>query len=162
MAHLGEVVDDRHGQCLLRREVEIHCAFGEFGLCQDVIEADHAVRAVGELACCGGDESMARGVGSSFAGLGHLPPRLVAVAAPRQFNRRVSPLDSRSAGSEPSAGPPGSGAVFVDVFRRSAVCSSLNIPRTLMLCMLLAHCKCGNNVFVKLLACTATFSCIVS
>jgi hypothetical protein len=39
-----------HGQCLLRREVKIHRAFGEFGLCQDVIEADHTVRAVSEQA----------------------------------------------------------------------------------------------------------------
>jgi hypothetical protein len=49
-AHLGEVVDNRQGQCLLRREVKIHRAFGEFGLGEDVIEADHAVRVVGELA----------------------------------------------------------------------------------------------------------------
>jgi len=47
---VGEVVDDRQGQCLLRREVKIHCPFGKFSLCQDVIEADHAVRAAGELA----------------------------------------------------------------------------------------------------------------
>src|ERR1700675_3863232 len=70
----------------------------QFGLCQDVIEADHAVRAVGELVCCGGDESLAWADRSSFAG-GHRPPRFVAVAAHRdrvarrQFRRRFSPLD---------------------------------------------------------------------
>ena len=65
------------------RYTKIHRPFGEFGLYQDVIEADHAVRAVGELVCCGGDESLACGVGSSFAGLSHRPACLVAVAAQR-------------------------------------------------------------------------------
>ena len=83
-AHLVEVFDDRQGQRLLGLEVKVHCPFGELGLCQDVIEADHAVGAAAELARCGGDEPMTCGAGPSFAGLRHQAPCLVATATQRR------------------------------------------------------------------------------
>jgi hypothetical protein len=136
---------------IARGEVKIDGPFGEFGLCQDVIEADRAVRAVLELVCCGGDESLACAVGSPFAGLRHHRPCRVAFPArrrdrfaPRQFHRRVDPVDDRErrlAGCAPSADPPGSGAVSVRVFRWSAACSARVIPRLPVFRLVLEDCR---------------------
>ena len=99
-------------------------------------------------------------VGSSFAGLGHRPACLVTVVAPRQFRRRVSPPDDAPAGYAPRVATPGRDAVSADVFGWSAVC--FNIPRMLMLSMLLVHCEYGNTIFIILSVCMPALSCIVS
>src|SRR5271154_7054966 len=105
---------------------------------------------------------MACAVGSSVAGLGHRPACLVTVDAPRQFRRRVSPPDDGPAGYAPRVATPGRDAVSADVFEWSAVCSLFTIPRMLMLCMLLVHCKYGNINFIILSVCLSPLSCIVS
>ena len=45
----GLLFDDRHRQRMLRAEVEIHCALGQFGLGEDVVEADVVVSPSSEL-----------------------------------------------------------------------------------------------------------------
>src|ERR1700689_1952814 len=106
-------------------------------------------------------------VGSAFAGLRHRPACLVPGAGPKQFRprrrppaclcpgagprlarRRVSPPDDGPAGYAPRVATPGRDAVSADVFGLSAVC--FNIPRMLMLSMLLVHCEYGNTIFIIL------------
>jgi hypothetical protein len=51
--------------------VEIHCALGQFGFGEDIVEADLVVRQPGELVGGGMQNLLARGIGSSVGRLSH-------------------------------------------------------------------------------------------
>jgi len=68
---VGLVFDDGQRQRMLRAEVEIHCALGQFGLGKHVVKADLMVGKPRELACGGTQNLLAGGIRSGVGCLGH-------------------------------------------------------------------------------------------
>ncbi len=82
------IVDDRQRQRMLRAEVKIHGALGQFGFGEHIVEADLVVGKPGELACGGAQDLLARGIGSGVGRLGHgWPPS----DAPRRAGLTTDP-----------------------------------------------------------------------
>jgi hypothetical protein len=68
--HGGVLFDDGHRQRVLRAEVKIHRAFGEFGFGEDVVEADVVVGALRELVRRPAQNLLTGGVGTPVGRIG--------------------------------------------------------------------------------------------
>ena len=80
--HRGAVLDDRRRQRVLRPEMEVHRALGDFRIGENVVEADQAVRLACELVRRRAQDLQPRGVRSSIDLFGHLQDLGIWTVAP--------------------------------------------------------------------------------